>query len=350
MIKICAVIGTRPQFIKHAAIQNAIDSDEEVECFLVDTGQHYDKNMSDIFFDQFGLPVPDVSLNVGSHSHGKQTSLIMLALEPVLDQYQPDYVLVYGDTNSTLAAALVAQKYDTQLIHIEAGLRSNNRAMPEEINRIVTDRISDILFAPSAEAVRRLESEGMGEYTVFSGDVMKDMVKLAINQNKISETQGPDYYYASIHRPYNTDDKLRFGKICQTLDELDKPIVCSLHPRTRTFAIQHDLSLEQFSNIQWLNPIGYFESLNLIYNASAIITDSGGMQKEAYWLKRKCITVRPETEWTETLQNNCNQLVFHELEQLSALLSVQEGDYDEQLYGDGYAAKKILNYLKRSGV
>lgn len=345
-MKLCTVIGARPQFIKHAALEFALSNQSNIEHIVIHTGQHYDDNMSAVFFTEFNLKKPNYMLDIRSHSHGKQTALMLMEIEKILIESKPDYLIVYGDTNSTLAGALAAKKLHIKVVHIEAGLRSFNMKMPEEVNRVMTDRISDILFAPSQIAMDHLKSEGLAEQSVLIGDIMKDMVAHARQKNLIKPNNSSDFYYATIHRPYNTDDVDRLQLIFETVNQLDKEVIFSLHPRTKHLAEKKEISLSQYSNIKFIDPVSYFDNLNYINDASALLTDSGGMQKEAYWLKTKCVTIRKETEWTETLQDGWNHLVFDDLNEIQVSLGKEPGLYDETLYGDGQAAIKILQHLK----
>jgi UDP-GlcNAc3NAcA epimerase len=257
--------------------------------------------------------------------------------------------LVYGDTNSTLAGALVAAKLNIPVAHVEAGLRSYNKAMPEEINRILTDHVSSFLFCPTDSAVANLKREGI-EANVFNvGDVMVDMIRIAREKNILSKS--PDYeqyYFSTIHRPYNTDDFDRLMSIIKVFNELDKPVKFAVHPRTLHKLTHAGVHTEQFQNIRFLEPVSYFESLQLQYNAKAVITDSGGIQKEAYVLGKKCVTIRSETEWVETLVNGWNTLIFSELINLQNILNVTSGYYEKDIYGDGFASNSIKEKIKKS--
>lgn len=348
-MKLCTVIGARPQFIKHAALEFALSNEEGIEHIVIHTGQHYDDNMSAVFFTEFNLKKPDYMLDIRSHSHGKQTALMLMEIEQILQETKPDFLIVYGDTNSTLAGALAAKKLHIKVVHIEAGLRSFNMKMPEEVNRVMTDRISDILFAPSKVAMDHLQNEGLADQSVLIGDIMKDMVEHAKQKDLINAKSNIHFYYATIHRPYNTDDVDRLRLIFNTLNNLDKRIIFSLHPRTKHLAAQKDISLAAYTNIEFIDPVPYFDNLNYVNDAAALLTDSGGMQKEAYWLKTKCVTIRKETEWTETLEDGWNHLVFDDLDEIKISLDTEPGAYDESLYGDGQAARKILEYILAAG-
>ncbi|HKK74110.1 MAG TPA: UDP-N-acetylglucosamine 2-epimerase (non-hydrolyzing) [Saprospiraceae bacterium] len=344
MKKILAVIGARPQFIKHAPIDLAIQG--KAKLVTVHTGQHYDENMSAIFFDELGMSKPDYMLDIRSHSHGKQTGRMLEAVEEILQKEQPDLVLVYGDTNSTLAGALAAAKLHIPVAHVEAGLRSHNKAMPEEINRIMTDHVSEVLFAPTDLAVENLKKEGLGERTVRTGDIMYDMMKIAEEKGVVSRQQlGDPYYLATIHRPYNTDDPQRLRKILTALANLDHRVIFPMHPRTKHLTQKNGIDLGTYKNLEVRPAVSYFENLNLMAGATAIITDSGGMQKEAYFLRKQCITVRPETEWVETLTNGWNQLVYKEIAELHTYLGKVPGNYSGNLYGDGASRYAIINKI-----
>jgi UDP-GlcNAc3NAcA epimerase len=253
--------------------------------------------------------------------------------------------LVYGDTNSTLAAALAAAKLCIPVIHVESGLRSYNMDMPEEVNRIVTDHTSKILFCPDNSSQSNLLKEGISKNVYVCGDVMKDMVRLASPYIKSIESDRP-YVFATIHRPYNTDDQSRMVYILDALNKLDYDVIFPMHPRTVHKLKQYNIDLAQYSNIRIVEPMGYFESMSYQQKAHCVITDSGGMQKEAYWLRRRCITLRTETEWTDTLQNDWNVLLFDDLSSLKELVDRKLPEtYDENLYGDGYAAQKIVDVI-----
>lgn len=342
---ICVVIGTRPQFIKHAAIVVEMDKHETIEHFSIHTGQHYDPSLNELVFHDLHLSQPDYQLDIGSHSHAKQTGLMMLQIEEVIQQRHVDCLIVYGDSNSTLAGALVAKKNNISLVHIEAGLRSYNLSMPEEINRIVTDKISDVLFAPSHTAVKNLEQESVFGRIFQVGDVMKDLVLMAQNENRLTPSIDQEYIYASIHRHYNTDDAAYLKKMLNALHHLSLPVIFSLHPRTRSCLQKWNISHKEYDNINFMTPPAYFENLSFIANSVALITDSGGMQKEAYWLKTKCLTFRPETEWIETIQNDWNTLVYDSFEHLQQLIEKCPGGHDPQLYGNGNAANIIVDIL-----
>lgn len=345
MIKIVSVIGARPQFIKAAPVEMAMMNHGGIEHYSVHTGQHYDANMSQIFFDELGLQKPYKNLEAGSGSHATQTAAIMVGLEPVLLEIKPDLLLVYGDTNSTIAAALVAAKLHIPVAHVEAGLRSNNKQMPEEINRILTDHASDLLFAPTSAAVSNLNHEGIHN-VIETGDVMMDMVEIAKNKLSGQRTVQGNYIYATLHRPYNTDSEQRLKQILVELNGLKHAVVFSLHPRTRSLMLnEYGINPADYSNITFIDPQGYFENLAYLSHAECLITDSGGMQKEAYFLEKQCITIRSETEWTETLSNNCNTLIWGDLSELGKQIGKSFGPFRKSLYGNGKSAERIVEEI-----
>ncbi len=347
MKKITVIIGARPQFIKHAPLELVLN--EEFQLNTVHTGQHYDDDMSSVFFDELGILKPTHMLNIGSHSHGKQTGRMMEGLEDILMKEKPSGVLVYGDTNSTLAGALVAQKLHIPVFHVEAGLRSGNKKMPEEVNRILTDNLSDLLFAPTEMAVKSLKSEGITEGVFLVGDVMYDLLKFALNRKIVFKKKNSlNYYYATVHRPYNTDDPIRLQQILDNLNKLKHKVYLAIHPRTLAKSQGYGMDLNKFSNISILPPQSYFENLNWLYNSKGLITDSGGMQKEAYWLKKKCITVRSETEWKETLLNNWNELVFENLSEIAEKICNVPGTHYPDVYGKGNTSYLIKNVISKS--
>lgn len=343
--KIVVVIGARPQFIKHAPFE--IEAKKVFDVVTIHTGQHYDPNMSQIFFEELGMEKPHHLLNAGGGSHGDQTGRMLKEIEPILLQEKPDFLLVYGDTNSTIAGALAAAKLHIPVIHIEAGLRSFNKSMPEEINRILTDHISDLLFTSTPTAVENLNNEGISNQVFLVGDIMSDAVSLAVEFNKLrSSIIEEEYYFVTVHRPYNTDHKDRFLNLLNILNSLDKKIVFPIHPRTRNLSQSFGVDLNEYTNIHFCDPLSYFDNIMYLENAKHAITDSGGLQKEAYILKTPCITVRSETEWVETLSEGWNVLVFDNLDQIPTLLERQVGAHNSKLYGDGLAAKEIVEIIK----
>lgn len=353
MRKILTIAGTRPQLVKIAAVSRVLrESFEEV---LVNTGQHYDYNMAGVFFDELNLPKPDYDLGIGSDTHGRQTGRMMIAVEEVVEKEKPDAILVYGDTNSTLAGAITASKLHIPIIHIEAGLRSYNKEMPEELNRIMTDHISTLLFAPTDIAVGNLSMEGITEGVHQVGDVMYDAVlyNMALAEERHSLTEydlkSDAYVLGTIHRADNTDNKNRLEAILQAFSALEEIVYLPLHPRTKNKIEFYGLNsvLEQAENIRVVKPVSYLEMLLLEKHAKTIVTDSGGVQKEAYFAKVPCITLRDQTEWVETLDFGWNQLVNPlEVNLAEKLLNLQLGDPIDDLYGDGEASKKIVSIMK----
>lgn len=352
MKKIVTVVGARPQFIKVAPVSRVLrQSFHEV---LVHTGQHYDHKMAGIFFEQLNIPRPDYDLGVGSANHGAQTGEMIIKIEEVLLKEEPDAVLVYGDTNSTLAAAIAASKLHIPIFHVEAGLRSFNRIMPEEINRVLTDHVSSLLFAPTELAIANLEKEGISNNVHNVGDVMYDAViynALIAKENHKIEDFGvtEEYVLATIHRAENTDDPERLKAIFIALNNLSKKVILPLHPRTEKKLKEQGIFelVANSSTIKVIEPAPYLEMLFLESHASAIVTDSGGVQKEAYFAKVPCFTVRDQTEWVETVNIGWNTLVHPIQDDLKELIdSYQEKPYVEGLYGDGKASEKIAEYVK----
>jgi len=343
MKKIVIIIGARPQFIKHFPMEMALKN--KIDLVTIHTGQHYDEKMSQVFFDELGMNKPNYMLDVGSHSHGIQTGKMMIAIEEILIYERPDCLAVYGDTNSTLAGALAAAKLEIPLIHIEAGLRSFNKKMPEEINRVLTDHLSNFLFVTSKLPIEYLNNENIKDNIYLVGDLMKDLVTTTVKSNWIKEKKmKTPYYYTTIHRPYNTDIKLRLENLLHNLNLLDKKVVFTVHPRTRKMMSDFDLIESNYKNIKFIKPQGYVDNLSYLFHSNGLITDSGGMQKEAYWLKKNCVTIRTETEWTETLENGWNTLLFEDLSGLGKILCKENNKYIE-LYGDSDAAEKIASIV-----
>ncbi|MCM0647432.1 UDP-N-acetylglucosamine 2-epimerase (non-hydrolyzing) [Clostridium swellfunianum] len=348
-MKILTVIGARPQFIKAAAVSNIIRQQHEE--ILVHTGQHYDENMSKVFFDELEIPKPDYNLSVGSGGHGFQTGTMLMKLEEIYLKEKPDLVLVYGDTNSTLAGALCASKMLIPVAHVEAGLRSFNMNMPEEQNRILTDHLSKYLFVPTSSAEINLKNEGVikGVYNV--GDVMYDGVlrfkKLAEKKSNIVEKLGLSkngYILTTIHRAENTNDINRLKNIIEALNESNEKIILPLHPRTKKYI--EDYGLKFYENIKVIEPIGYLDMISLEMHAKKIVTDSGGVQKEAFFMEKPCITMRDETEWVETVENGWNVIVGTNKDKiLNAIISFVPEQKQKNIFGDGSAANKILDII-----
>lgn len=352
-MKILSVVGARPQFVKLAPIAHALAG--RAEHVIVHTGQHYDELMSDVFFRDLGIPAPDENLAVGSASHGAQTGAMMAALEDSFLQHRPDWVLVYGDTNSTLAAALAAVKIHLPVAHLEAGLRSFNRRMPEEHNRVLTDHASDLLLAPTEVAMRHLADEGLAGRSVRVGDVMTDVLYGV--RDRVLADDGPppagttpgDYYVATIHRPDNTDDPDRLGSILAALAALDRPVLLVAHPRLRTLAEQHGISLDG-GVLRSVDPLPYPELVAAVARSAGVITDSGGLQKEAFLLRVPATTIRPETEWVETVELGWNILSDDPAAIGDAVRRPAPAATDATPYGDGHAAEAVADaLLGRSG-
>ncbi len=343
---VCSVVGARPQFIKAAVVNKVIAKTEGIKEVVIHTGQHYDENMSKVFFDELQIPRPDYNLEVGSASHAVQTAEIMIRSEKIFTELKPDWVLVYGDTNSTIAASLAAAKLHLKVAHVEAGLRSFNRLMPEEINRITTDRISNLLFAPTQNAIDLLVKEGIIDNVVFAGDVMYDSIlfyeQLAEQKYKLEEITGEDnFYLATIHRPANTDNPQNLQNIFEAFSRLDYPVIIPLHPRTRS---KLD-GIKYSDNVKILDPVPYLKIILLLKNSIKVLTDSGGLQKEAYFLNKQCITLRTETEWIETLNNNWNRIVGADIEKIVEAINSEPTGPKGNYFGDGKAGEKIVEAL-----
>ena len=356
-MKIITVIGARPQFVKAATVSRAIkqhniNNDSFIEEQIIHTGQHYDANMSDIFFEEMDIPKPKHTLGIGGGTHGAMTGRQIEKIEEILLEEKPDYVLVYGDTNSTLAGALAAVKLHIPIVHVEAGLRSFNMAMPEEVNRILTDQISSTLFCPTQTAVNNLQNEGFNNrdckiYNV--GDVMYDAAMYyAPKSEKPKQLTINDKGFAlvTIHRAENTDDPERLSSIIQALNEISKsmPLVCPLHPRTQKLINELDLRF----NANILAPVGYFEMIWLLQNCSSVLTDSGGLQKEAYFFNKACITMRDQTEWVELVETGVNTLVGANINEIiKGFETIKNTNIDssQSLYGQADAAFKIIEKL-----
>lgn len=349
-MKIVTIVGARPQFIKAAAVSRKLQ--ERHEEILVHTGQHYDYEMSGIFFDGLDLPKPKASLGVGSGSHGFQTGAMLKAIEDVLLVERPDCVLVYGDTNSTLAGALAASKLCVPIAHVEAGLRSFNRRMPEEINRVMADHLSDLLLCPSQTAVSNLAVEGISQNVHLVGDVMLDVLNWAkqraeVNQSAILERfelSKQEYLLVTLHRSENTSEVTRMSSILSAFNSLDEPVVFPVHPRTRK--IITEMGFQPKPHVRLIDPAGYLDMVALLGSARLILTDSGGLQKEAYWLGVPCLTLRNETEWVETVDAGWNILVGSDRNKIvAAVNSFSPPDLHPGLYGDGAAAIKCVDLL-----
>lgn len=354
MKKILTIIGARPQFVKAAVLSRLIKSNSwnnNFEEILVHTGQHYDENMSDVFFNEMEIPKPDYNLEVGSGRQGEMTGEMLNKIELLLLKEKPDYLLVYGDTNSTLAGALAGSKLHIPIIHIEAGLRSFNNRMPEEINRVLTDRISNLLFTPTITAKNHLINEGITEGVHLVGDIMQDASLYYRTKNKstiitdlkIKYAVG-SFVLATIHRAENTDDKNRLNEIIQGLGLINKKVILPLHPRTKKQIELFEIEIPD--NLIVIDPVGYFDMLALESECDCIFTDSGGVQKEAYFFKKPCFTLRDETEWVETVDAGWNVLVeANQSKILDSFNTFKIPEHYPKLYGEGNTAKKILKVL-----
>jgi UDP-GlcNAc3NAcA epimerase len=346
-VKILTVVGARPQFIKAAAVCAPLR--RVAQEVLVHTGQHYDASMSDRFFTELSLPTPEHHLGIGAGTHGAQTGKMLEGLESVMLRERPDRVLVYGDTNSTLAGALAAAKLGVPITHVEAGLRSFNRVMPEEINRVVADHLSTVLCCPGPSAARNLEAEGIMQGVHITGDVMRDLFVqvLPTLDDQILSTLGltrGGYSLLTLHRVQNTDDAASLSRIIATLSSASEPIVFPAHPRTVNALAA--LGAVATGALRTIAPVGYHEMLSLQRGARLIFTDSGGVQKEAYWLGVGCVTLRDETEWIETVEAGWNRLVGSDPDAVRAAMDDwPPPPVRPELYGDGRAAERIVNLL-----
>ncbi len=361
MIKVLTVVGARPQFIKTAIVSRMLKNEKNIKEILVHTGQHYDANMSKIFFDELEIPSIDYQLAIQSNTHGIQTGEMIIAIENVLMKERPDWLLIYGDTNSTLSAAIAAAKLHIPIAHVEAGLRSYNRKMPEEVNRLVADQLSDVLFAPTQQAVSNLQKEGYAISRIVEvGDVMFDAALFygneAIQKSTIMHKLNlcpHAYILSTIHRAENTDNQHRLLNIVTALERLSQltTVIMPLHPRTKKCLQSYSPNLLNDNKINWISPVSFFDMIMLEKHASLIITDSGGIQKEAFFYKVPCLTLRDETEWVETIQLGWNQLVKPidpDLIYDKALLSLKtQGSEGHYPYGKGNASELIAKYFSQ---
>jgi UDP-GlcNAc3NAcA epimerase len=343
-LRLVSVVGARPQFVKAFPFSKAVNDAPGIDEIMIHTGQHFDQNMSEIFFEELGIPPPKYHFDIHGGQHGEMTGKMLTAIEQVLVEEKPDAVLIYGDTNSTLAGALAAAKLHIPAVHVEAGLRSFNRKMPEEINRVVADHLSSVLLCPTATAVRNLSKEGIENGVHNVGDLMFDATLMATDLAERHATilkklnlQSKSYCVATVHRAENTDTSESLSKVWNFLNgEARKaPIVLPLHPRTRIAAQNAGISLQE-SGIRIVEPLGYFDMCQLVLNSLAVFTDSGGLQKEAYFHRVPCVTLRTETEWVETVECGWNRLWT--VEGYAPRREIAE-------YGNGDAAKKILEIL-----
>ena len=349
-MKVISIVGARPQFIKAAALSRVVRArHHEV---LVHTGQHYDYTMSGIFFDGLEMPPADMNLGIGSATHGAQTGLMLSKIEEVLLSEKPHWVVVYGDTNSTLAGALAAAKLHIPVAHVEAGLRSFNRHMPEEVNRVVTDHVSDLLLCPSHTAMENLATEGIDKNVHVVGDIMLDVLNWALNRTSTArngtlaelEVGERGYVLATVHRSENTNDTRRFAGILNALDSLDEPVIFPAHPRARKVISESGYKMPP--HVRLIDPVGYLDMVSLTRSARMVLTDSGGLQKEAYWLSVPCVTLRDETEWVETVEAGWNTLVGSDCEKIIRTVRTFAPPSERPvLYGDGQVATRCADLL-----
>jgi len=356
MQRILTIIGARPQFIKASVVSRAIKQTDGIEENMLHTGQHFDANMSDIFFNQLGIPKPDIQLDIHGGNHGEMTGRMLAEIEQALIIHKPDRVLVYGDTNSTLAGALAAAKLHIPVAHVEAGLRSFNMQMPEEINRILTDQISDLLFCPTATAVKNLDNEGFARKAtkvMQVGDVMQDAAIL-FAEKAISPSDGDipaNFILATLHRAENTDNPQRLAHIVEALNQIHHDyasVVLPLHPRTRKIIAEQGLQLD----VHLIDPVGYFEMIWLLDHSQLVLTDSGGVQKEAFFFGKACVTMRDQTEWMELVEAGVNELVGADTAAIELAVKTHYGRTvadNGKLYGGGKAAEAIVNVLVNNG-
>ncbi len=363
-LTVATVVGARPQFIKAAAVSRLLRAQPTATELLIHTGQHYDENMSQVFFDELQIPRPEYQLSVGSGSHGEMTGKMLAAIERILQEMKPDWMLVYGDTNSTLAGALAAAKLNIPTAHVEAGLRSFNRRMPEEVNRVLTDHASELLFAPTDAAVENLRREGItGDKVQLVGDVMYDAAQFYGERAAASaitrelELQPQGYILATIHRAENTDDPARLRAVVTGLAQAAQklPVVMPLHPRTRAALERNQLIELLTGRVRLVPPVGYLEMIALERGAALVVTDSGGVQKEAYFQRVPCLTLRDETEWVELVEHGWNRLApptdgnTIATAILDALARGKPTGKDADLYGGGSAAARIVESLLSRG-
>lgn len=356
-VKILTVVGARPQFIKAAMFSHAINESSVIDQVLVHTGQHFDYGMSQVFFEELSIPVPDVNLGISGGTHAEMTGKMMIALEHTMNEENPDCVLVFGDTNSTLAAALSAAKLCIPVVHAEAGFRTHFLTNPEEVNRVCTDHISSLLFAPIPCALKELKREGLEDKSVFTGDLMYDAYReysVIARKKKIElvDLNGTrvklpkQYSYLTCHRQENTSREI-LNEVLRAVEELEMPVVYPIHPRVSSF-ITDLQNIYSFKNTIFIQPVGYLESLLLLDGAEFVITDSGGLQREAFFAQKKCVTLLPFPSADETLIGNRNSLVSPVLSQsiLDALMIPQEIDPVYQPFGDGHAAEKMVQEIQ----
>lgn len=358
-MKIVTIVGARPQFIKAAAVSREIAKHPDINEIIIHTGQHFDKNMSHVFFDEMQIPTPRYHLNINSMNHGAMTGRMLEGVEPILQMEKPDFAMVYGDTNSTLAGALAAKKLHIRVVHVEAGLRSFNMKMPEEINRVLTDRISDLLCCPTDKAVDNLKREGFEHLpcqVVRTGDVMQDAAQ---HYREISATRshlihklklaGNDFLLCTIHRAENTDDLERLTSIIEALNEiaLELRVIFPIHPRTKKIIDSLNLELKT-ENLKLIEPVSYFDMIELLKHTRIVLTDSGGLQKEAFFFAKPCVTLRDETEWVELVDKGFNRLGGAKKDKIINAYNEMKGkqlDFHLNLYGNGKASNNIIKAI-----
>jgi UDP-GlcNAc3NAcA epimerase len=352
-MKIVSIVGARPQFVKAAVLSRQFQSHPDFDEIIIHTGQHFDNNMSDVFFEEMKIPLPNYFLGISGLNHGAMTGQMLEKIEDVLLKENPDWVIVYGDTNSTLAGSLAAAKLHLKVAHVEAGLRSFNMRMPEEVNRILTDRISTLLFCPTQNAIDNLELEGykqLSSKVVYSGDIMEDAAYFYEKQAEMPKEMPADtesFLLVTIHRAENTDSPIRLKNIFNALKSISEniTIVLPLHPRTKALLKKENISTD---NICIINPVGYLNMIWLIKNSKLVMTDSGGLQKEAYYFNKYCITLRDETEWIELVENGYNVLAGsyeHKIKEVYEQFKDKIFKDKINLYGGGNAAKHIIENL-----
>lgn len=354
-MKIITILGARPQFIKAATVSRGIAENNQLHPndfiteVIIHTGQHYDEMMSDVFFNELEIPKPKYNLTVGSGAHGVQTGKMLQGIEAILTEEKPDLVLVYGDTNSTLAGGLAASKLMIPIIHVEAGLRSFNRKMPEEVNRVLTDHLSTLLLCPTQTAVNNLKNEGICEGVIVVGDVMYDATVDA--SSRIADGvlnrfgfEKKSYYMMTVHRAENTDNKTNLVNILNAMAKLDMPVIWPIHPRTKN--ILEKLNVAMPENITVCEPLGYFENISLLTHSKCLVTDSGGMQKEAYWVGVPCVTLRDDTEWVETVKHGWNTLAgTNECNIVKAVQLASAKRSRPEILGTLGASKRVVSEL-----
>lgn len=337
-MNILSIVGARPQFIKLAPLSKKLRQNHEE--IILHTGQHYDHAMSDLFFEQLEIPKPDINLNIGSELQGAQTGRMLVGIERVIKKVRPDIMICFGDTNSTLAACLATSKLNVPSVHIEAGLRSFNRSMPEEINRIVADHISELLLAPTSVAMNHLNNEGLHNKSVLTGDIMVDSLKYVQNKIDLNSVPEPGYILMTLHRPYNVDEPDILNKLFLSLSKIDKQVVFPIHPRTEQIIKKNQISIPD--NFSIIRPQGYIEFQGLLKMCDKVITDSGGLQKEAYIVGKPCITLRTETEWIETVESGWNVLcTVHDPNLVEMINSFKPNGLQPDLYGKNVTKRMV---------